>query len=202
LESAKFVWLDALQLAAAPEAREEELLRSRQLFQHASTIKEGWGWGVNNGDIHLALASVNLCLWASSWADADASADAGDPAAAVALRRELLDEAEEAVALCQSRDGSQGPAAEWLREVSMFMDTIRAARSDPDGESAALSALDDDMVGDLSVGAGVWQERTAMYAAAVAAAVAPRQPQVSPPPAGSWPDRGSPECVQNERLNA
>ena len=42
--------------------------------------------------------------------------------AAVALRRELLDEAEEAVALCQSRDGSRGPAAEWLREVSMFMD--------------------------------------------------------------------------------
>ena len=107
------MWLDALQLAAAPEAREEELLRSRQLLQHASTIKEGWGWGVNNGDIHLALASVNLCLWASSWADADASADAGDAAAAVALRRELLDEAEEAVALCQSRDGSQGPASKF-----------------------------------------------------------------------------------------
>ena len=62
LESAKFMWLAALQLLANTEASTEDLTECRQLLKAATTVKEGWGWGVNNGDIHLSLASVRI-LW-------------------------------------------------------------------------------------------------------------------------------------------
>ena len=197
LESAKFLWLDALQLASTVETSQQNLLRSRQLLKHASSIKDGWGWGVNNGDIHLTLASVNLCLWAISRAESRADGAAESAKAAVAWRTELLDEAEEALAVCQSRNGSQGPAAEWLREVILFLNSVRATGNDPQAESDVLAAMDwDDMGGDMAGGAGVWRERTAAYAAATATAIAPRQPQVFPTPAGRWLGRETPECAQ------
>ena len=92
-----------------------------------------------------------------------------------------------------------------LRNDSYTLHKILPTKVDPLVSLMKVENVPDstyDMVGGLGGGTGVWQERTAMYAAAIAAAVAPRQPQVSPPPAGSWPDRGSPECAQNERLNA
>ena len=62
LESAKFMWLQALSHLADPKSSMETLTASRQLLQHAAAVKDGWGWGVNNGDIHLSLASVRVLL--------------------------------------------------------------------------------------------------------------------------------------------
>ena len=168
-------------------------LRSRELLQRASGIKEGWGWGVNNGDIHLTLAAVDLALWVQSRADA-ASSDADESG----WRAELLAEADAGVAMCQSRDGSQAPIAEWLREVSMFLDSAKAASGDADAEDAAVEALDDDMEESVGGGANVWRARTADACRAVAARITPRQPAVSPPQAKRPMDgsRAAEECAE------
>ena len=195
LESAKFVWLEALRLSADVQTGRAGLLRSRELLQRAAGIKEGWGWGVNNGDIHLTLAAVDLALWARSRADtASSAADESD------WRAELLTEADAGVALCQARDGSQAPVAEWLREVAMFLDSVKAAGGKNEAEDAAVEALDDDMEESVRGGANVWRERTADACRTVAAHIAPRKPTVLPTPQAKRPmDDASPtpeECSE------
>ena len=75
LEAAKFLWMDGMErtvagievwetagagndtAAASAAWREAELL-----FTRAAGKKEGWGWGVNNGEIWLGLASSKMLL--------------------------------------------------------------------------------------------------------------------------------------------
>jgi hypothetical protein len=89
LEAAKFIWMEGMEalvkgiavLAVEMKAETEvgsdgtmlvemdneklarsELLfvRAEHLFERASKKKSGWGWGVNNGEIYLGLASSIL----------------------------------------------------------------------------------------------------------------------------------------------
>ena len=130
------------------------------------------------------------------WADSLGAAEEQSLSAAhgSALRKELLTEAEGAIEICMSRNGSNGPAAEWLREVVMLLGAAREALGNFEAELGALADVDDDMVSSASGGARVWRERTAAYATTVAQHAAPRSPLITPTPAGKTPARGS-ECT-------
>lgn len=131
-------------------------------------------------------------MWAESLAAAE---EQHLPAAhSSALRQELLTEAEGAIEICTSRNGDNGPAAEWLREVGMLLGAARDARGNFEAELGALADVDDDMVSSTSGGARAWRERTAAYATTVAQHAAPRPPLVTPTPAGKTPARGF-ECT-------
>ena len=94
LEAAKFVWMDGLiQVVAAGE--EGSLLAAAALLRRANGLKEGWGWGVNHGDIALTLSSLDLVLLAES-VSSGATEDATEQEA-------WLAEAHEMLALAQSR---------------------------------------------------------------------------------------------------
>ena len=58
LESAKFMWLQALSHLADPKSSPESLAASRQLLQHAGSVKDGWAWGVNNGKSALIMRTA------------------------------------------------------------------------------------------------------------------------------------------------
>jgi hypothetical protein len=55
LEAAKFLWLEGLQLVVDGKWRE-----ARGVLRTAAAKKDGWGWGVNNGDIWITLGAVRL----------------------------------------------------------------------------------------------------------------------------------------------
>ncbi len=141
------------------------------------------------------MHQVNLRLWADSLVIAEEQSLPAVHGGSDSMRKELLSEAEQAIALCKSRSGNKGPAAGWLREVELLLDAARQARGDVHAELGALAAVDDDMVTSTSGGARVWRERTAAYATTVARDSAPRPPAIMPTPAGNRPARGS-ECTE------
>merc|ERR1740130_1030835 len=57
LEAAKFLWVDGLMLAKKGNWGEAETVLLR-----AAGKKNGWGWGVNNGDIWIVLSAVQAIL--------------------------------------------------------------------------------------------------------------------------------------------
>ena len=51
-------------------SRHLSLSAARQtLLRRAAAKKEGWGWGVNNGDIWVLRAVVEVLLWAEDLAE-------------------------------------------------------------------------------------------------------------------------------------
>ena len=73
LEAAKYLWREGMERTVVgmdgmfrngatrlSNADEKVWVDIAQLFERAAELKEGWGWGVNNGEIYLALASVNI----------------------------------------------------------------------------------------------------------------------------------------------
>jgi hypothetical protein len=77
LEAAKFIWLEGLERVS-----QEDWAGARGALERAAQKKEGWGWGVNNGDIWMALGAVQLVQWAESQQQQQLQ---GDQAALVGL---------------------------------------------------------------------------------------------------------------------
>lgn len=57
LEAAKFLFMEGLHLIL-----QDRWSEAAPLLQKACDAKDGWGWGVNNGEIFVALGSVHAIL--------------------------------------------------------------------------------------------------------------------------------------------
>lgn len=64
LEAAKFLWQDGLRHLVGGE-----WAQARAKFELAQDKKDGWGWGVNNGDIWTALAATLVMQWVTAESD-------------------------------------------------------------------------------------------------------------------------------------
>lgn len=66
LEAAKFLWMDGMQ-----QMLHGEWSRARDTLRLAAAKKDGWGWGVNNGDIWIAAAAARMMEAAASHTSVD-----------------------------------------------------------------------------------------------------------------------------------
>ena len=55
LEASKFVWMDGMQ-----QLLDGEWARATDAFKAAASKMDGWGWGVNNGEIWIAAAACRM----------------------------------------------------------------------------------------------------------------------------------------------
>merc|ERR1719198_624537 len=58
LEAAKFMWMRGMEAMMRGQWADAETV-----LKAAATKKEGWGWGVNNGDIWIALGAAQIVRW-------------------------------------------------------------------------------------------------------------------------------------------
>lgn len=59
LEVARFMWMDGCE-----QMMRGEWAAAVETLRHAADKKEGWGWGLNNGDIWIAEAAARIVLGA------------------------------------------------------------------------------------------------------------------------------------------
>jgi len=62
LEAAKFLWMKGLS-----HILDEDWQHAASVLQRAAGMKDGWGWGINNGDIYIALSGVYLIQGIDEW---------------------------------------------------------------------------------------------------------------------------------------
>ena len=75
LEAAKFPWLDGM-----GKMLKKDWAGAKHTLELAASKKDGWGWGVNNGDIWISLGAVQLI----EWGEAQVRDDAGSSSATMA----------------------------------------------------------------------------------------------------------------------
>ena len=115
LEASKFLFIDALEIISLETLEMTQRLRySRRLLKRASTLSKGLGWGLDHGEIHLALATVDLAIWAH-----DIHQEGEE--------EELLEEAGLALSRTQQIALPNGPQTEWIETVSLLLETVRTA---------------------------------------------------------------------------
>ena len=133
----------------------ERLSRGRGLLQRAAGLKEGWGWGVNQGEIHLTLAAVDLALFATLTLQSDSTDPSSGPGSSKDGDRaeEMLSEAAEALTFSRERQVAEGQHAGWYQEVSMLLGSVQSYRESGVDADAAFVALDDDEPESLEGGA-------------------------------------------------
>ena len=127
LEAAKFLWLGVLQqLAKADEEGELDdavWAAADAQLAHAAGMKEGWGWGVNNGDIWMARGAVQAVRGRLDAADAtlalahERSADHPWTKASQQAVRELRQAAHDTTQLRMRRSALIAETARWSRQV-------------------------------------------------------------------------------------
>ena len=132
LETARFLWLDGVD-----QMRRGEWAAASQTLYLAAAKKDGWGWGVNHGDIWIAEAAARLVHAAEL--DARGAVDAADVAQQLGEATRLVEKG----AARAAEGGYFGPEGHpWAAEIR---DALGRYRGFADA-TARLDALQKAMV--------------------------------------------------------
>jgi hypothetical protein len=131
LEAAKFMWRDAMKRML--DGDDAAWAEGQAMCARAAEKKEGWGWGVNNGDIWAAGGAAALVratrLWASTPPSMRARLVGAEVGALASEARTLLERARE-----------RSPTHPWTLESLRRLDALDAARGGPAKAGAPVDA--------------------------------------------------------------
>jgi len=154
LEAARFMWMDG-----AAQMMDGDWWAAVETLKLAAEMKDGWGWGVNNGDIWVAEAAARLVCTAQLATCDGADADVA-PQLDVAAR--LLEKA--AARAAEGRSWNSGLEGHpWASEMSSAVTQYRGLRESGADATNWLDAL---------------KKRTMFWCAQVLAGAAPFPPKV------------------------
>ena len=159
-----------------------------EVLRHANGLKEGWGWGVNHGDIALTLSAVDAVLLAESVAAMTGDNESGRREG-VEGNNEVNDEGNDGVGVLVEQQQQRQQQKVWAAEAGEMLALAQSRRDEHGGYAAWLVETRDlldslssgSMVAGGEVAARAWLVR---WCAQTLVEVRPRKPMVLPTPQG------------------